>query len=170
VLLYSVYTHDPAIACRLLSRIHGLSSMCRLQGSDMPTCLQRPACNFSQSSGVITQWPGNRSANMVHRTSPGRCLEDLQPCFIHMRQNARSDDVAAVDRYGKRLLHLVFSERSHHSPAPADCLYGAVQRLLVDILGTHQRSPLREMLQSRRRTSLLSRSERHRKIVYEDCF
>jgi hypothetical protein len=66
-------------------------TFCRLQGSIIPTWLQRPACNFSQSSSVMTQWPGNRSANMVHLTSPGRCLVDLQPCSIHVRQNARPD-------------------------------------------------------------------------------
>jgi hypothetical protein len=65
-------------------------TFCRLQGSIIPTWLQRPACNFSQSSSVVTQWPGNRSANMVHLTSPERCLVDLQPCFIHARQDARS--------------------------------------------------------------------------------
>jgi hypothetical protein len=69
---------------------------------------------LSQSSSSMTQWPGNRFANMEHRTSLRRFLEDLQHCFIHVRQNARSDDVAAVDRHGQRLLHRVFSERSHN--------------------------------------------------------
>ena len=55
---------------------------------------------------------GLRSADMVHRTSSGRCLEDLQPCFTHMRHNARSEDFAAVDRSGKRLLHSDFSKMS----------------------------------------------------------
>jgi hypothetical protein len=86
----------------------------RVLWSNMPTWFQRPACNFSQSSSVVSQWPGNCSANMVHRTSSGQCLEDLRPCFTHMRQNARSDDFAAVDRSGKRLLHSDFGKLSHN--------------------------------------------------------
>lgn len=75
-----------------------------------------PSCNFPQSSSVMTQMPGTRSANMVRRTSPRWCFEDQQPCFIHARQNARPDDATAVDRYGKLLLHLVFTKKSHSSP------------------------------------------------------
>jgi hypothetical protein len=93
----------------------GVSSICRLQGFNMPSHMATAtSLQLSQSSSSMTQWPGNRFANMEHRTSLRRFLEDLQPCFIHVRQNARSDDVAAVDRHGQRLLHRVFSERSHN--------------------------------------------------------
>jgi hypothetical protein len=88
-----------------------------LAGDRMPTCVSAlytllnvpvtrvhhtsmaTAYSSLQSWSVMTQsyqWPGNRSANMVYRTSPGRCLEDLRPCFIHARHNARSNDFAAV--------------------------------------------------------------------------